>query len=554
MKGYTELESLPCRAAGSGDLPIMSRTSSPVVLFGVLLSGILVGIAVERGERFVAAQATGVPRAASAPAQAPPAAALPEHRPVGEPAIYDELARQYEQFRTIDRTFERVAQAVSPAVVHIVARKAARARSEDQGLSGYEETGSGVIVRPEHGRGVYVLTNNHVVEGARTADVNIVLHDGRVLHPSQYWTDTKADIAVLRLARDDLPTARLGNSDDARVGHWVLALGSPFGLTHSVSQGIISARGRHEEELREDGVENQDFLQTDAAINPGNSGGPLVNMRGEVIGINTAIASNGGGNEGVGFSIPINLAKWIMDQLVASGKVSRGAMGVELHVDLKSDKAQALGLDRPRGAWVLTVIQPSPAAEAGIHDGDVILKFNGIDVTDLNHLKNLVSMAPIGNSADVLIWRDKRELKARVRIADQESMAPAPTTAPERLSSSGLLRRSPRPPAPPGPEATAAANKALGVELLTLDPASARRLGFSETLRGVAVVRIDTSSPLSSYCKPRDVIQTIDGQAVWTAEDAVRALARFGTQKRLELGLQRPTNGAIEWRTIRIPR
>ena len=150
---------------------------------------------------------------------------------------------------------------------------------------------------------------------------------------------------MLNLGRDDLPAARLGDSDEATVGTWVLALGSPFGLTHSVSQGIISARGRHMDELQD--VEYQDFLQTDAAINPGNSGGPLVNMKGEVIGINNSIASNGGGNEGVGFSIPINLARWIMGQLVTRGRVSRGALGVILHPEFRIEDALALGLDRP---------------------------------------------------------------------------------------------------------------------------------------------------------------------------------------------------------------
>src|SRR5262249_35965570 len=150
----------------------------------------------------------------------------------------------------------------SPAVVHIVTRKR-RTFPDDDPATHYEESGSGVIVRSEKAKDLYVLTNNHVVEGAAAAEVNIVLHDGRVLHPVRYWSDSKADIAVLRLGRDDLPTARLGNSDDAAIGTWVLALGSPFGLTHSVSQGIISARGRHEKELEEDGVENQDFLQTD---------------------------------------------------------------------------------------------------------------------------------------------------------------------------------------------------------------------------------------------------------------------------------------------------
>ena len=177
------------------------------------------------------------------------------------------------------------------------------------------------------------------------------------------------------------------------VGHWVLALGSPFGLTHSVSQGIISARGRHVAELED--VENQDFLQTDAAINPGNSGGPLVNMKGEIIGINNSIASNGGGNEGVGFSIPINLARWIMNELIAHGRVSRGALGIELHSEFKPEDAEALGLERPRGAWVRVVQPGSPAASGGLRDSDVIVRFNGGEVEDLNQLINMVSMSPI---------------------------------------------------------------------------------------------------------------------------------------------------------------
>ncbi len=173
------------------------------------------------------------------------------------------------------------------------------------------------------------------------------MRDGRSVLPVLIWSDDEADIAVLKLDRDDLPAARLGNSDDASVGSWVMALGSPFGLMHSVSQGIISARGRHMDELED--VKNQDFLQTDAAINPGNSGGPLVNMKGEVIGINNSIASNGGGNEGVGFSIPINLARWIMNELIAhEGRVTRGALGVVLQTDFRPEDAIALGMDRPR--------------------------------------------------------------------------------------------------------------------------------------------------------------------------------------------------------------
>jgi serine protease Do len=327
------------------------------LLLLTLAIGMALGMLVDRTGMTVRAQVGGVHRVQAAP-PAPPRAAQ-EGAGVEETA-YRELARQYEQFRQIDRTFELVAKAVAPAVVHIVARKTSQGE-DGRRRHAFEETGSGVIVRPEGGRGLYVLTANHVVVGAAAAEVRIALHDGRVIRPERFWTDGMADIAVLKLGRDDLPAARLGDSDEAAVGTWVLALGSPFGLTHSVSQGIISARKRHERSLRDDGVENQDFLQTDAAINPGNSGGPLVNMKGEVIGINTAIASNGGGSEGVGFSIPVNMVKWAMGQLIAAGKVNRAAMGVNLE-ELEPEEALRLGLDRPRGAQVLNVHPSSPAA------------------------------------------------------------------------------------------------------------------------------------------------------------------------------------------------
>ena len=289
--------------------------------------------------------------------------------------------------------FELVAKAVSPSVVHIVAEKTVR-HEESQRIKKFEETGSGVIVRNEKSPGTYVLTNHHVIEGGKISKIRIFLHDGRTLAPLRIWSDAKADIAVLRLDRDDLPAARLGNSDTALVGSWVVAMGSPFGLMHSVSQGIISARGRHMDELEE--LENQDFLQTDAAINPGNSGGPLVNMKGEVIGINNSIASNGGGNEGVGFSIPINLARWIMNELLSNGHVTRGALGVDLQREFSQEMATNLGLERPHGAWIDKVHPDSPAARGGLHDGDVILKFGGVDIHDINHLINAVSMTPVG--------------------------------------------------------------------------------------------------------------------------------------------------------------
>ena len=290
----------------------MARTRTPLVLLATLTFGVFLGVAFDRGGPFVAAQATRPPLpgpAASAGAASPGTTAQVR----SEEADYQRLARQYEQFQHINRTFELVAKTVSPAVVHIVARKIGPERGRATASASTRRPARGSSSGGTAGQGLYVLTNHHVVLGASPAQINIYLQDGRVLHPDRVWSDAKADIAVLNLGRDDLPAARLGDSDEATVGTWVLALGSPFGLTHSVSQGIISARGRHMDELQD--VEYQDFLQTDAAINPGNSGGPLVNMKGEVIGINNSIASNGGGNEGVGFSIPINLARWIMGQL-----------------------------------------------------------------------------------------------------------------------------------------------------------------------------------------------------------------------------------------------
>ena len=269
----------------------MTRWSTRIglVLLGCLLGQLVGGtphqlLAVPPPQEFQAANPQGPTQEGSAPLADPEAEA------------YRRLALQYEGFRGMEAAFQLVAKTVSPSVVHIVARKIGE--DEEGRRARFEETGSGVIVRLDDSSVRYVLTNNHVVEGAEPPSILIHLLDGRVLRPAKVWSDLSADVAVMRLDRVDLPAARMGNSDEASVGTWVLAIGSPFGLTHSVSQGIISARSRYEQELEADGVENQDFLQTDAAINPGNSGGPLVNLKGEVIGINTAIASNGGGSEG----------------------------------------------------------------------------------------------------------------------------------------------------------------------------------------------------------------------------------------------------------------
>ncbi len=401
----------------------------PISWLTVFLAGLVVGLAWDQIRPEVVAQIDPVEDQRRAtndsrdPLLLPPDAA-------GRDA---QLDRNYEQhFRMVDRTFAAVAQAVSPVVVHIVAVK--RIERPDRPPRRFEETGSGVVVRSERDAGIFVLTNHHVVNGAQLDEITITFHDGMSVEPIQILSDAKADVAVLRLGRYERPTARLGDSDQVLVGQWVLALGSPFGLERSVSQGIISARGRYEPELGDEGVVNQDFIQTDAAINPGNSGGPLVNMRGEVIGINTAIASNGGGSEGVGFSIPINLARWILDQLVANGRVVRGAMGVSLD-DLDPASALRLGLGQPHGALVLRVYHSAPAERAGIRDGDVILRYNGILVRDLNHLINLVSMTQVGRAAEVILWRNRRQQVVQVVVDDRDAVLPHSATALNRSGS-----------------------------------------------------------------------------------------------------------------------
>ncbi len=518
----------------------MSRSSSIFLVAGALGLGLSAGFLLGRGGPTVSAQVGA--RAVESRRPSDPSRPL-EVRGT-ETEIYDQLSEQYSKFAQVDRMFEMVARAVSPTVVHIVTQKNVR-QEEGQRVRRFEETGSGVIVRAEKAQGLYVLTNHHVVEGGKSAKIRIFLQDGRSLIPERIWSDPKADIAVLKLDRDDLPAARLGNSDSTVVGGWVLALGSPFGLTHSVSQGIISARGRHMDELQD--VENQDFLQTDAAINPGNSGGPLVNMKGEVIGINNSIASNGGGNEGVGFSIPINLARWIMNELISHGHVTRGALGVDLQPNFRQEDATNLGLDRPTGAWIDRVHVNSPAFRGGLRDGDVILKFGGIEIHDLNHLINAVSMTQVGIPADVEIWRDRRRVQLQITVGDRErTLASVPGLPSSRGAGPGdLIRR------PNRPESTS--SFAMGLELVTLNAQLAARYQLPETIRGALIVSIDPESPLSSVCRLNDVISRINDQPIDSAEQAAKSINQKSDHDRMIVTVDRRAQSGVEHYSIQVP-
>ena len=309
-----------------------------------------------------------------------------------------------------------IVKLVGPAVVHIEADVTDQSVPMHGRRRFREEAGSGVIVRINNG--FYVLTNRHVVNGATPDKIEITLADGRPLRPKQVWTEAPTDVAVLRIDAPDLVAADLGNSDALEIGDFVLAMGSPFGLSHSVTFGIISAKGRRDLELGSSGLELQDFLQTDAAINPGNSGGPLVNLRGEVIGINTAIASNSGGSEGIGFAIPIRMFMFAARQLVETGKVRRAYLGVTLSGDFDASRAAALGLPRPFGALVTEVLGDTPAAAAGIQKGDVVLQFNNITIEDDNHLINAVKLTEVGQQVSLVVLRDRHPKTLQLRLAE----------------------------------------------------------------------------------------------------------------------------------------
>ncbi len=309
-----------------------------------------------------------------------------------------------ELFRLGDR-FEMVARQAAPAVVYIEAAKPPAGSGKGRPV---EESGSGVIVRADPLPGYLVLTNNHVIAHARPDQVTVNLADGRLFHPARVWADPESDVAVLRLdGADSLPTVPLGNSDGARVGQWVLAIGSPFGLNQTVTHGIVSARERGQISLGST-IRIKDFLQTDAAINPGSSGGPLLNLDGEVIGINTAIASQSGGSSGVAFSIPINLVKQVMRQLLERGSVARGYLGMQLAAVFEPADAYRLGLDRVQGALVEVVYPDTPAAQAGLRPDDVVLQLEGAPVRNENHLINAISVLPPGKRVRLQVWRARQ--------------------------------------------------------------------------------------------------------------------------------------------------
>ena len=324
---------------------------------------------------------------------------------------FEALAREVALLEYQGTLLKKVVKLAQPSVVHIESEKTPYGSS-----SRVEEAGAGVII--VHGDKPYIVTNRHVVKDSLNHDVTVQFYDGKKVHPTKKWGDSDTDVAVMQIAATDLVPARLGNSDDLEIGDFVLAMGSPFGLSHSATFGIVSAKGRRDLELGKEKVRLQNFIQTDAAINPGNSGGPLLNLRGEVVGINTAIASNSGGNEGIGFAIPIKMVLAIAKQLINNdGEVVRAYLGVGLDRQFTQAAAAELGLTQLAGARVTTIYKGTPAEAAKLQVNDVIVKFNGVRIEDDGHLINIVALwTPVGEEVEMEVMREGQFIRVQTEV------------------------------------------------------------------------------------------------------------------------------------------
>jgi serine protease Do len=356
--------------------------------------------------------------------------------------------------------------------------------------------GSGVIVSSDG----YIVTNAHVVDKADK--IRVLLPDKREFTGKVIGSDRKTDVAVVKIDAKDLPTIAWGDSDKAEVGQYVLAIGNPFGLNSTVTLGIVSALGRANM-----GIEDyENFIQTDAAINPGNSGGALVNTRGELIGINTAIFSRTGGYMGIGFAIPSNMVKEVMTSLIKHGRVIRGYLGVSIQ-DVNEKIAKQFGMKEPSGALVSDVVSGSPAAAGGLQAGDVITSFDGMKVENSLGLRNRVADTPVGKTVKVEVLRNKKTVTLNVKIAEQ----------PKNMMASESVKGS----------ATSGALAGLDVRTLTRDDAD--QLNLSPGTEGVVITAVASGSPADEAgIQPGDVIVQLNHKTVRNVEDYRRIAKSIG--------------------------
>ena len=416
------------------------------------------------------------------------------------------------------RTVVKATRTVSETVVQIRVKKKVNNRQMRRRPLPQSGGGSGFIISEDG----YLLTNNHVVEGADEIVVHLL--DRREFDAKVVGTDPRSDLALLKIEGENLPAVVMAEPEQLKVGEWVLAIGSPFGLDYSVSAGIVSAIGRS--------VPNGDqgnyvpFIQTDVAINPGNSGGPLFNLAGEVVGINSQIYTTSGGSVGLSFAIPVGLALNVVEQLKTTGSVARGWLGVGIQ-DVDKELAESFDLDKPAGALVSYVEEDGPADEGGVRVGDVIILFNGNEIETSDELPHFVGQTRPGSEVDVVVMRDgkRKTLDVEVGSLDGES------------SSAG------------GSQSQDQAER-LGLTLEELDSTAARRLKLSG---GVVVVDVARNSPAAqSYLRPGDVITLVGGRSVESLEDFENVVADLPPGRRVPLRIVR--RGQAGFVAIQIPR
>ena len=431
------------------------------------------------------------------------------------------------------KSFVEIAKMVKPAVVNIAASRSGKAGDGPQS-SPFDDPffrrffgdeffkrdqphqrkergqGSGVIVDPNG----LIITNNHVVNKAD--DIRVILSDKREFKGKLIGTDTKTDVAIVKIEATGLSTIPLADSDHLEVGEFVLAVGSPFGLTQSVTMGIVSAVGRASMGI----AEYEDFIQTDAAINPGNSGGALVNIRGELVGINTAIFSQSGGNMGIGFAVPSNLARSIMDQLVKNGKVVRGWLGVAIQ-ELTPELASQFGLADTKGVLVSDVMDDSPAKKAGFERADVITEYDGRPMDSPTHLRNAVAQTPIGKKVSVKVIRDKKPKTIDLTIVEQ----------PKSLGQPGSEDNG---------DSTAPTGVLSDLDVRELNEELAARYGIKPNERGVVIVRVKPGSTAEEMgVREGDIVLEVNRKAISSIKSYERAVSGLSKDQAVLLLLKR---------------
>lgn len=481
----------------------------------ILAAGILIGLVVA-GQLDWQPQSNAEIAASAAPVKTPETA-LPAQ---ADPIPNQDIARQ------LNDTFIAIAKQVNPSVVTIFSERVLKSQQVSPYASPFFENpfrdffgddffnrffspsppdrrgeaprvqgmGSGVIVSSDG----YIITNNHVVSEAD--ELEVMLLRGKRVKAEIVGTDPKTDIAVIKVKENGLRPIKIGDSDKLRVGEWVIAVGSPLSaeLNHTVTSGIVSAKGRSQVGL----ADYEDFIQTDAAINPGNSGGALVNLNGELVGINTAIATRTGGFQGIGFAVPINMAKAVMDELIEHGKVVRGWLGVLIQ-DVDENLKESLDLPSTKGALVNDVAKDGPAEKAGLQQQDFIMAIDGMPVENTNQLRNKVASIAPGTEVDLTVWRDGREKHIRVELGE------LPTDEPS------------------GEPGRGGGYENLGFAVRDLTPELANRFDIDPAEEGVVITNISrNSNAFDAGLRQGDLIRAIDKQRVTSVRDFRRIVGK----------------------------